>query len=268
MRDVHALIKEMKLEYFVCGAAARDILFLHVYGIETGIATLDVDFGVAVENWEQFEAIKTGLIKTGRFVSAKNVVQRLYYNAGSNGQGYPLDIIPFGKVEHPPNSIAWPPDQNEVMSVIGYDEALSSTVEIEVDKDLTVPVISLAGLALLKLFAWKERGVQNPKDASDLVTLLRNYHGAGNEDRLYGEELKVLEAAGFDPASASPHLLGKDVRRIARAETLAQASAILENPKQLNRLITHMASKLRYTDDAVEEAKRLLERFKYGLSGQ
>ena len=133
---------------------------------------------------------------------------------------------------------------------------------------MTVPVISLAGLALLKLFAWKERGIQNPKDASDLVTLLRNYHGAGNEDRLYGEELKVLEAAGFDPASASPHLLGKDVRRIARAETLTQASAILENPKQLDRLITHMASKLRYTDDAVEEAKRLLERFKYGLNGQ
>lgn len=31
------------------------------------------------------------------------------------------------------------------MSVIGYDEALSSTIEIEVDKDFTVPVISLAG---------------------------------------------------------------------------------------------------------------------------
>src|SRR5215469_14016224 len=71
MRDVHALIKEMKLGYFVCGAAARDILLLHVYGIETGIATLDVDFGVAVENWEQFEGIKAGLIKTARFCACK-----------------------------------------------------------------------------------------------------------------------------------------------------------------------------------------------------
>ena len=100
------------------------------------------------------------------------------------------------------------------------------------------------------------------------MTLLRNYHGAGNEDRLYGEELKVLEAAGFDPASASPHLLGKDVRRIAKPETLTRALAILENPKQLHRLVTHMASKLRYSGDAVEEAELLLERFKVGLNGQ
>ena len=32
MRDVDALIREMKLSYFVCGAVARDILLHHVHG--------------------------------------------------------------------------------------------------------------------------------------------------------------------------------------------------------------------------------------------
>jgi predicted nucleotidyltransferase len=266
MREVDTFINRMKLGYFLCGAAARDILLRHVHGIETGIATLDVDFAVAVENWKRFENIKDRLIKTGRFASHKKMAQRLYYRYGTSSEGYPLDIIPFGNLENPPNSIAWPPDGTEVMSVIGYDEALSSTIEVEVDKDFVVPVISLPGLTLLKLFAWSDRGIQNAKDASDLVTLLCNYD-AGNEDRLYGEELDLLEAAKFDLAIAGPQLLGKDVRRIAKQNTLAQALGILGDPKLIYRLVNDMAPKLA-GHDAVDRAERLLERFKAGLSGQ
>lgn len=47
MREVDALIRDLKLGYFVCGVAARDILLRHVHGIEAGIATADVDFGVS-----------------------------------------------------------------------------------------------------------------------------------------------------------------------------------------------------------------------------
>ena len=57
MREVDALARQMKLTYFVCGAAARDIVLQHVYGIETGRATADVDFAIAVENWEQFDSM-------------------------------------------------------------------------------------------------------------------------------------------------------------------------------------------------------------------
>ncbi len=267
IREVDALIRQMKLSYFVCGAVALDILLHHIHGIQTGRTTADVDFAVAVESWKQFYEIKDRLIETGGFVAAKKIEQRLYYRSGSGSADYPLDIIPFGKVETPPNSIKWPPDGNNVMSVIGYADVLTATVEIEVGKNVLVPVISLPGLALLKLFAWTERGTQNPKDATDLVTLLCNYHNAGNDDRLFGEELELLEAAGFDPPAASPQLLGKDIRRIAKAETLGLAIAILENPKQLYRLVTHMAPKLQHAQDPVEEAERLLDKFKTGLKG-
>ena len=65
IREADALIREVGVSYFLCGAMARDILLRHVYGIETGAATADVDFGVAVKNWEQFEMIKVQLIATG-----------------------------------------------------------------------------------------------------------------------------------------------------------------------------------------------------------
>ena len=60
---------------------------------------------------------------------------------------------------------------------------------------------------------------------------------ARNEDRLYGEELKVLEAAGFDPAGARPDLLGKDVRRIAKPETRASR----RGTGTIGRRLAHMA---------------------------
>ena len=268
MHEVDALARQLKLAYFICGAMARDILLQHVHGIETGIATVDIDFGVAVENWEQFESIKARLTATGRFESANKMAHRLYYKLNANSTGYPIDIIPFGGVENPPNVIQWPPDMDQVMNVIGYEEALANTVEIQIENEFAVPVISLPGLVLLKLFAWTDRGHKDHKDALDLVTLLRTYHEAGNQDRLYGEELKMLEAAGFDPTSASPQLLGKDVRSIAKPETLAQALAVLNNEKQADRLVTHMAPRLRHADDPIAEAVRLLEKFKAGLNGQ
>ena len=44
-----------KCEYFVAGATARDLILVNVHGLRPGRATRDIDFGIAVESWEQFE---------------------------------------------------------------------------------------------------------------------------------------------------------------------------------------------------------------------
>jgi predicted nucleotidyltransferase len=80
--------------------------------------------------------------------------------------------------------------------------------------------------------------------------------------------IHILEMAGFDPTNASPQLLGKDVRRIAKPETLTQALAVLNDVKYANRLVTRMAPRLRYVDDPIADAELLLEKFKVGLNGQ
>jgi predicted nucleotidyltransferase len=50
--------------------------------------------------------------------------------------------------------------------------------------------------------------------------LLRLYHTAGNEDRLYGEESALLAACGFDPEWAGARLLGRDAVRLCGGETV------------------------------------------------
>lgn len=264
-REIDHIARELKLPYFLAGAMARDILLTHVYGIETGRATRDVDFGVAIGAWEQFDLIKDKLIRTGRFSPADGIAQRIYYKPQGANAGYPVDIIPFGGVEAPPLSIAWPPEQKVVMNVVGYDEALATAILVKIEDALTVPIASLPGLALLKLFAWQDRHAETPKDAHDLASLFRNYHAAGNQERIYDEELAMLEAVDFNIDLASPRLLGKDVRSIASAATLEQAEALLNDAQKMDRLLTHMSVEFRAEDDSIAAAARLLEQFKIGF---
>ena len=152
------------------------------------------------------------------------------------------------------------------MNVVGFDEALRTVVPVTVEDEFAIPVTSLPGLALLKLFAWQDRHPETPKDAQDLAILFRNYHAAGNQERIYGEELALLEAVDFDIDLVSPRLLGKDVRHIASAATLAQALALIEDASKMDRLLTHMSVEFRAEDDSIGAAERLLQQFKIGLT--
>ena len=183
----------------------------------------------------------------------------------------PLDIIPFRGVEQPLHSIAWPPDSDIVMNVTGYAEALATALDVQVEGDLVVPVISLPGLALLKLFAWADRGHYDSKDAGDLLLLMRCYADAGNTGRLYAEEaIDILVAVEYDMVLAGPRLLGRDVRAMAAAAARTQIQNLISDAAKMEKLITHIAASptLRGSDDPIEFAERLLEQFRIGLSGR
>lgn len=264
-RAIDRTARELALPYFLAGAMARDILLTHVHGIDTGLATVDVDFGVAVANWNDFNQIKSRLLESGPFNAADKIEHRVYYRPHGSNEGYPIDIIPFRGVETAPRTIAWPPEHNIIMNVIGYEEVLATVVQVQIDDSLTVPIASLPGLALLKLFSWQDRHAKTTKDARDIAVLFRHYHAAGNQNRIYDEEMALLESVDFDLDLASPRLLGKDVRQIASAATREAASTLLNDAKMMDRLLTHMAPAFKAADDSIAAAERLLEQFKIGL---
>ena len=263
LRAVDPLARELQIPYFVVGAMARDILLTHVFGIKTGLGTRDVDFAVAVQNWPQFDLIKTRLIETGKFQAAGQT-HRLLYQIREGSNGYPLDIIPFRGAEQAGNLIVWPPALAEKMNVIGYEETLTAAIQVQIEPRLLISVASLPGLALLKVFAWDDRGDANAKDARDLVTLLRNYAHT-EEDRLYGDEIDVLSAVDHDFERAGARLLGSDVRRIAMPATLDKLNQLLHDERRAERLVTHMTAALPGRED-IELAERLLHEFMVGLA--
>lgn len=215
-----------EVECMLVGATARDILLTHIFGIAPRRATHDVDFAVAVENWEEFEKLKSRFSVRKGFEPCERMKQRLHYRLNKNELGYPIDLVPFGGLANASNEIAWPPDMQVTMNVAGYQEVLKAAEQVEIALGCVIKVASLAGIAILKLIAWSDRGAVNPKDAHDLYQIMTQYAAAGNTDRLYDVELALLEAADYDPDIAGACLLGKDVARLAGDATYQQLQTI------------------------------------------
>lgn len=139
------------IEPLLVGALARDLLLHYGHGFKIERATADVDFALAVANWEQFSAVRAALLASGLFSPYRNTAQKLQHSKFG-----PLDLIPFGAVERSDGTIAWPPAGDEVMAVIGYAEAAAGAMTLALPKHQKARVVSLPMLAVLKIPHFKE----------------------------------------------------------------------------------------------------------------
>lgn len=266
IQEIHKASKALGIPVFLVGAVARIILLENVFGLAAGRTTTDVDFAFALDDWEQFKALKNFLLTNADFEESKRITHRLLVRLPGTEHKYKVDLIPFGGVETSTNTIAWPPDMTVMMNVAGYCDALAAAVIVEVSPGINMAIASLPGITILKLFAWADRGQENPKDAIDLVLLLRSYHEAGNESRIYEEEgaLAALETAGYDIELAGAWLLGNDAAVMVSAQTKTGLQALMNGTKR-ERLIEDMARAMLGRDNALEYSRRLLEQFTIGF---
>lgn len=213
-------------DLLLVGATARDILLSYANGIRIERATLDHDFAVAVADWKEFDDLRNALLSGGTFTEEKGVLHRLIFQP----KGTKLDLIPFSGVERSDRTIAWPPDQNEVLQVIGYREAMRDAILVHLPADQQINVVSLPALTMLKLFAWKDRRMSSPsKDAADLWTIIRHYLEAGNEARIYFETETLLAQENYDHSRTGAWMLGKDIRELlSRTEDDSALKATIE----------------------------------------
>lgn len=264
LRQFDTAARELGIDYFLAGATARDMMLTHVFGIDIARITRDVDLGIAVPDWNAFDAIKTRLLSTSDNWAPSDAPHCLRYRENHAAFPTPVDLIPFGQIENPPREIAWPPDMQVLMNVAGYADALRSAALVMLAEDLVIRVASIPGLAALKIIAWDERGKIDAKDAHDLFTILRRYTDAGNHGRLYNDHFALLESAEYDPELAGARLLGTDVAAMVSGETLIELTAILTNEEKSNLLTLHMARSYP-AENALTHIEALLQQFRSGL---
>lgn len=265
---VQAGARAQGVELLLVGAAARDLLLVHVYGQRVRRATKDVDFAVALASWEAFEQLQARLVRDHGFVDEPSQKQRLTFKADGEGSGTTIDLVPFGEdLQVNRRALLWPPEMDVYMTVSGFEEALGSAQLVELEEGLQVKVASLAGLTILKLFAWGDRRLRDNKDAVDLQTLMRSYAAAGNFDRMTDPD-QVLDRyieLGGDEEKTGAWLLGIDCGRLASAET-ADGLRILWGDENLRgKLIDAMAFDDRGIKGARERAEVLLDLFLEGF---
>lgn len=231
--QIKRITSKERIPFFVIGATARDILLEAAHGLASKRATMDVDIAVLVESWDQFEHVKKTLTQCSNFEAAKQI-QRIIFE----GQ-LPVDIVPFGELSEANNEILWPPDRNFKMSVMGFEECHRHSISIRLSNnpDLVVRVVTLAGLAILKLISWNDNSERRGRDAPDLFFIIRNYLDAGNQDRLFDEAKNLFDSDGFDYVLASARMLGRDISKIASKSTKETLLEILG--REYNRVQGH-----------------------------
>jgi len=147
--EISRIALSLGIQFYVVGASARDFVLYYGYGIPTIRATSDIDLGIQVVSWDQFNNLKNGLVETGEFHDT-NQPQRIVHESG-----VPIDIIPFGGVADESGSYIWPTDRGFEMNVLGFDEAFdhSLTGRFRRDPNLDIRLVSPTGLAILKIIA-------------------------------------------------------------------------------------------------------------------
>ena len=253
---IDSRFRTAKIPYMLVGATARDLLLYHVFGHDVTRATYDLDFAVLVDSWEQFAIVKRLLLDIPGFTDRGRGAQRLQYQPAGASFETVVDIIPFGKLETAERTIIWPADADVVMNVAAFSDVFDSSVGIHVRTDLSIPVASLPGLAVLKLFAWLDR--HEERDVQDIRRLMETYADAGNLERLYEEEGIELARVNFDVTLAGAYLLGKDAQRITQ-ETVRTRLSVALSGKQLNALVFQLARTISVLDDRTESAEALLD---------
>jgi len=248
------------------GAMARDLLLHHAHNIPVDRATEDIDLAFALADWEDFAALRAALIASTYFEAHRTLVYKFFHRRRRQ-----VDLVPFGGLELPGGSIAWPPTGDEVMTVVGFREALASATDVLLPESQRVLVVSLPMLAVLKVIAWSDRHITAPrKDAADLLLILKSYLDAGNQQRLYEEAAHLLDS-NFDYERAGAWLAGHDAAKAIRKDGAEQArahqmiTAILtkeSDPDGPLRLIGEVGSR------EAENLRLLLAAFLSGFKGE
>lgn len=264
-QEINDAAKRNNIGFFAIGAKARDIILNVGYGLQSNRATEDIDLGIQILNWEKYKQFIDGLISTGKFREDRQV-QRIIFR-----DQLLVDIIPFGLIKDKNDNITWPPDHNTQLNIMGFEEAFdhAQMVRLRSEPILDIRFVTLAGLALLKLIAWKTgHEDRKQKDATDLEFLFSHYSQAGNEDRLYNDFSNVLEKYEFDLDLAGAYLLGFDVSRIAQPNTLQCVIEILSRETNENgkfNLISDMIKSRFSSGEIFDSTLSFLSAFKEGI---
>lgn len=261
----HGCADRQSISVFIGGALARDILLHHVFGLNPGRATRDVDLGIYLASWELFQGFKDSLIATGCFHAVDHCMQRLHYGSQTGGVFVPLDLVPFGPIADTHEEISWPPEHDIIMNVSGFADAHRSAVTVDTGQGIEVKVCSLPSLSVLKLMAWNDRGMETDKDALDFSSLCRLYGDAGTQERLYRGDASLAQAYDYDLERAGAQLLGEDARRECSPDNADKMMGWLQDPPWRQRMVDRLIRSSGQLGYGGERFEALLHAYLRGL---
>lgn len=246
IKIVDSICRGLGVNYFLIGAIARNLFFEKANLAHAIRRTKDLDFGVAVNSWKDFNKLKNELVNAG--FEEMDAAHRLKYPGKVI-----IDIIPFGKIVGKDHKIYWPPSEETVMNMLGFEEAYKLSNVVDVEKNLKTKVCSLEGMIVLKIIAWKDR--KRDDDARDVGRIFENIcHLKEEQIEEYIEKYTEV-FTGKDLSDALIELISKDLSLHLNNTTKAAVKSFLEQELRKNTsssFIQQMGGDL-FSDEAIKD---------------
>lgn len=265
LRSIKDVAEALNIPFFVVGAFAREVIFEYIHQIPSPRITEDIDIGVEVASWEEFQLLKTTLLEQEILTETKT-----HHRFVANESSIIVDILPYGGITDETKQISWPPDHDMVMSMMGFEEAYRSALNVRLSNKpvLEIPLPSVPALAILKIISWADAYPTRERDAQDLLFILENYDATGIEAQLYDAYVPLFTEEGYDTRLASVRLLGRDISHLCGPDTAKTLTAILSretNEEQGFKLLTQMVKGASFQGVRFEAGLQLLKKLLQGM---
>lgn len=193
------------IDYYLIGAFVREVWTDHITTLPDKRATTDIDFAIYINEHEQFEALKRHLIEQEGFIEQKEPYRLFTPDRNI------VDLIPFGGIEKN-NEVYLKGHKPVELSVLGTKEVVAGAKLIEGN----FKVITLPGLAVLKLVAWNESTGGRGKDLADFYYILMNYADMASDELYLDENIDLLEESD-EIRFTGARLLGRGIGGITHS---------------------------------------------------
>lgn len=251
-------LSEREIDFYLIGAIARDIQLTGKFDIEAPRATMDIDIAILVNEQDTYDQLAGDLINQYGFEDTNQPYRFKYID------GTLIDVLPFGEIESDERTVTLKGRRIEELSVIGFQENQSHTDEIEFDDGFKVQVSSLAGICLLKFFAWGDKPLSRERDINDINFILGKYTDI-YIDEIFDNHSDLLEL-NWDTA-LPPRLLGRHIGLILKEqeETKSKLTELLNGQLKEESPLPLLLS--RFNKGTIMENINLIREIISGVNG-
>lgn len=218
--EVQTISDSMNVKILLVGALARDVHFEYTHGFESARRTLDVDLAVMVNNFNEYNSLKSYLILDCGF-TATNIIHRLKKNM------IEVDLIPFGKNAFPLNKAKLEENAKE-MDISAFEEVYNNSVEVILKEKpkLQIRIPDIPGLIILKLFSYHDNPDRR-KDAEDIYFMMKYFEQTLDPAVFHTQYEYLLTKYEYDSKKISIAILGEQIKAILADDILKKLEQII-----------------------------------------
>lgn len=256
LKIVVPVLETVGIDYFIVGAFAWD-LGMKAKGFDQSPPrkTKDIDLAVMVGTLSDYDALKKKIAALPDFEPDEKEPYRFIFKGA-----YEVDFLPFGEIKNEKGQVIL--TKTCVLDMPGFQEVEPWTVHIETKEGIRLRVSSLAGVVLLKLYAWEDRPVRE-KDIQDIDYILKNFYLLNVEDIIVADAdlLELCQGEKYYDEAISARYIGRQISRMLKDSP--QLKQRVENLLEKNTSGSSMARLMDFP--TLEDGQNVIKAMYLGL---